>query len=126
MAAYLKYAVEKLVRHRIVEKIEEEGNRPVTKQLRGSTHYRHLIAKLFEEAKEVKHAETREDLLEELSDVVEVCYALARKVGYTSEELTIARVQKYIEKGGFDEGVFLEQVHLSPSFAAGVKHNEVR
>ena len=69
----------KLVRDRIPEIIEKEGGKPVTRTLE----------------------------LEELADVLEVVYALAKLRGYSVKELEAAYQKKHEARGGFEDRVFL-------------------
>ena len=65
-----------------------------------------LETKLNEEV-----AEYQEDKnLEEMSDVLEVLRAICIARGYTLEELEQLRAKKAAERGGFEEGIFLEYV----------------
>lgn len=67
-----------------------------------------LKAKLLEEAEEAATAEPGQ-LLEELADVLEVVYTLARVSGHSLEQLDQARASKVIERGGFTRGLVLQQ-----------------
>lgn len=49
--------------------------------------------------------------LEELSDIMEVLFALAKNLGYSEEELLNKRLEKRQARGGFDENIVLEKVY---------------
>lgn len=93
----------KLVRDKIPQIIESQGEKPVTRVLGGEEFHAALEQKLREEVAE--YLESRE--LAELADILEVVYALCEADGHTLEELTDAYVQKHEARGGFAERVFL-------------------
>lgn len=96
----------KLVRDRIPEIIRQSGAEPVCRTLSREEKLAALKEKLCEEAAEYKQSgET-----EELADVAEVLRAILRETDVSLDTLEAARVQKYRERGGFDGGVWLEEV----------------
>jgi predicted house-cleaning noncanonical NTP pyrophosphatase (MazG superfamily) len=66
-----------------------------------------LRKKLLEEATEAALATSREQLIEELADVVQVVMDLAEAVGAGVSGVELARVAKYKDKGGFAAGIVL-------------------
>jgi predicted house-cleaning noncanonical NTP pyrophosphatase (MazG superfamily) len=60
-----------------------------------------LRAKLLEEAQEAATATTREGLLEELGDVLQVLYALAELAGCAAAEVECARARKARTHGAY-------------------------
>ena len=46
--------------------------------------------------------------LEELADIMEVLFGLAREMGYSEEDLIRKREEKKSERGGFKDGVILQ------------------
>jgi len=78
-------------------------------------HYRKVLGvsrkkKSFDEAKELLEAKTSEEILNELSDVLELVESIA-----TNNKLTIAEVKKQKlakkeKRGGFKKKLFLEYV----------------
>jgi predicted house-cleaning noncanonical NTP pyrophosphatase (MazG superfamily) len=103
------HTVDKLVRDRIPEIIESNGDRAVTHLLDDGSYYTALLAKLAEETKEVRLAQA-DDLLAELADVLEVVQALARTAGVTWEQLLALTADKRARRGRFDRRIFLEYV----------------
>lgn len=63
--------------------------------------------KILEEVGEFLEAKN----IEELADVMEVLFGLAEDLGYSEEELVMARDEKKEERGGFREGIVLEKVY---------------
>lgn len=95
-----------MVRDRIPEIIRENGRISITKQLDDSMYATALRKKLEEEVAE--YFESGEVL--ELVDILEVIYALAALEKVNSTQLEAMREQKYMERGGFKERVFLLKV----------------
>lgn len=87
----------KLVRDRIPELITNSGGQPQTREARGEEYPALLRLKLLEEVQEFLDS----DNAEELVDVIEVVYALARHKGVEPERLEELRAAKEHEKGGF-------------------------
>jgi predicted house-cleaning noncanonical NTP pyrophosphatase (MazG superfamily) len=73
---------DKLVRDRIPEIIQAQGQHPVTRILDNASYQEALLAKLAEETREAQEA-AAEDLPDELADIVEVIQALATAVSST-------------------------------------------
>jgi len=97
---------DKLVRDRIPEIIEGNGERPVTHVADDAEYARRLREKLDEEVQEY-----REDGdPEELADVLEVVHALRELAGLTEAELAALRAEKAEDRGGFADRVVLERV----------------
>ena len=67
-----------------------------------------LVNKLAEESNELLEADFNgEEALEELADVMEVLYGMARYMGYTERDLNNLRNDKKRQRGGFETGVVL-------------------
>ncbi|WP_227353786.1 nucleoside triphosphate pyrophosphohydrolase [Haladaptatus salinisoli] len=97
---------DKLVRDRIPDIVEANGERPVTHVAEGEEYDRRLAEKLDEEVAEFRDSGDPE----ELADVLEVVYALAARAGVSRDELERLRTEKVDERGGFEDGVVLERV----------------
>jgi predicted house-cleaning noncanonical NTP pyrophosphatase (MazG superfamily) len=82
----------KLVRDRIPEIIQAEGQRPVTRILDENGYRAALLAKLVEEAQEARAAEA----------------------GELAAELLAIATAKRAERGGFGRRLFLEYVEEQP------------
>lgn len=93
----------KLVRDRIPEIIEKSNRKCETVILDPEHYTRELQTKLKEEIQEYIEAQN----LEELADILEVVFALAKIHGATEQELLTVRNQKLEERGGFDNRIFL-------------------
>ena len=101
---------DKLVRDRIPEVVERNGETPVTRRVEGAEYEAYLAEKLVEEAREFRDARTTdgEDPDAELGDVLEVVDALLER--RDSDRVERLREGKAAERGRFAEGVVLERV----------------
>ena len=93
----------KLVRDRIPEIMEANGELPITRTLDSVAYLKCLEEKLDEEVQEFH--ESKEP--EELADILEVIYALAEAHGYSKQELLEIYDRKHAARGGFSGRVFL-------------------
>lgn len=96
----------KLVRDRIPETIRKDGETPVTRRVSGDEYRDLLVEKLYEEVGEFEDGGE----IEELADVLEVVHALREFEGVSAAELEAVRTRKADERGGFAEGIVLEEV----------------
>lgn len=97
---------DKLVRNRIPEIIEAEGERPVTHRADDAEYRCRLREKLVEEAGEFAES----DDPEELADVLAVVEAIRAFEGIDGDRLAELRREKRERRGGFGERVVLERV----------------
>ena len=93
----------KLVRDRIPEIIESQGETPVARVLDDGEYMACLEEKLQEETAE--YLESKE--LDELADILEVVYALCEARGHSRRELAEACEKKRQARGGFHKRIFL-------------------
>ncbi|WP_456274765.1 nucleoside triphosphate pyrophosphohydrolase [Bacillus sp. AK031] len=100
----------KLVRDKIPEIIESNGKKFTTRVLSDEEYITELKNKSFEELAEYRDAETREEALEELADLMEVVHAFAKSHDTTLEEVEEIRRKKAGIRGGFEEKIFLIEV----------------
>lgn len=93
----------KLVRDKIPQIIEAQGEKPVIRVLDNAEYRSCLQEKLGEEVGEYQAS----GALDELADIMEVVYALCKADGRTVEELKAVYQEKHQARGGFDERIFL-------------------
>ena len=93
----------KLVRDRIPELIESQGETPCIRILEQEEYLRHLERKLDEEVGEYH----RDKNAEELADILEVVFALAEANGISRQELMEVYMKKHDARGGFEKRIFL-------------------
>lgn len=84
----------KLVRDKIPEIIKNNGEEPIIRVLDDTEYKEELLKKLYEEYREVIESKTKEETLEECSDVLEVLISLLEYNGYTLEDLLKCRDEK--------------------------------
>ena len=97
----------KLVRDKIPSIIEENGEYALTRTLTDEELDAALSEKLLEEATEIINATKKEEITEELADLLEVIYAKAKVNGIRFLDVELARQRKKAQKGGFEDKVFL-------------------
>jgi predicted house-cleaning noncanonical NTP pyrophosphatase (MazG superfamily) len=98
---------EKLVRDKIAEFVIKERGEVLNTRIASSEEHTQLLKnKLIEESQEVLNAKNKEELAEELGDLLEVMRALAQREGIV-DMLFSKREAKFLEKGGFETGVVL-------------------
>ena len=101
---------DKLVRDRIPELVEANGETPVTRRVEGEEYDDYLAEKLVEEAHEFREARADDgaDADRELADVLAVVGTLL-DCG-DRDRVERLREEKAAERGGFSDGVVLERV----------------
>lgn len=95
----------KLVRDKIPEIVQTKGGVPVTHIATPEEYDQKVREKLNEEVAEFLESNNPE----ELADVLEVIYAIAGRLGHSKETLETLRKQKADERGGFQEGIILDE-----------------
>lgn len=96
----------KLVRDKIPEIIERNGQTPVTHTLGDEAFLAALDAKLSEEV-----AEYRENpSMEEIADILEVLEAIVAMRNYPQAELRRKKNAKMVKNGSYTSRIFLEKV----------------
>ncbi|MDO4375823.1 MAG: nucleoside triphosphate pyrophosphohydrolase [bacterium] len=99
----------KLVRDRIPEIIEGNGEIAVTRILDEAEYKLELEKKLLEECNEVLSAVRHDEIIEELADVLEVLGAIGALEGVDLEKIISVMNSKREKRGGFSQKIFLEK-----------------
>ena len=102
----MKRIYHKLIRDRIPEIIETQGQCCIVKQLSDEEYLKMVDAKLDEELAEYH----KDQNLEELADLMEVIYAAAEARGFTGEQLEQVRLEKKAKRGAFCKRLLLMEV----------------
>lgn len=100
----------KLVRDRIPEIIEATGKTFTTRILSEQEYLIELKKKSFEELEEYHDAETREEAIEELADLLEIVHAFAKSHNSSLDEIEAIRFEKADKRGAFNKKIFLNEV----------------
>lgn len=97
----------KLVRDRIPEILDKNGGETETQILSNEKYIECLYEKLREECEEVITNDSRENLTEELADLLEVMNAIAKANSIDFGEIERIRTAKKEKRGGFENKIFL-------------------
>ncbi|MGN1250536.1 MAG: phosphoribosyl-ATP pyrophosphohydrolase [Candidatus Spyradocola sp.] len=97
---------EKLVRDRIPELIEAQGETPLVEVLDDEAYLRCLDEKMREELEEY----LEDGSMAELADLLEVIRAVIAARGYTWDEVERMRVAKAQQNGAFERKLYLRGV----------------
>lgn len=96
----------KLVRDKIPQIIENDRRTCDIRVLDDTEMIETLVNKLKEEVTEFE----ADNNLEELADILEVVYELAKRLGFNKSNLEDERLVKRRERGGFENNMFLKSV----------------
>ena len=101
--------------------MEKHGSKMHTRVLSDQEFDLELRKKVQEEAEEVFQSANKEKLTEEIADIYEVLEALMKLHGIEIDELAQIKEQKKLERGGFQDRVFVEYAE-HPEGSFGVKY----
>ena len=101
----------KLVRDNIPNIIQSKGQTAEYHILNDKDYKIELLKKLNEECNEVINSNNKEELLEELSDVLEVIKAIGNLENIELDEIINSAENKRLKKGGFDKKFYLEKTY---------------
>jgi predicted house-cleaning noncanonical NTP pyrophosphatase (MazG superfamily) len=98
----------KLIRDNIPAKIEAKHQKCDVRKLTDVQEVQQeLFKKIQEEASSLSMSRTKEDFLEEYSDLMVVLETLIRQLDISKEELIKARKENLLTKGGYKHSYFL-------------------
>lgn len=97
----------KLVRDKIPEIISNDNKRFDMHTVDNDEAIKFLIKKLNEEVSEFQS----DNNIEELADIMEVVFSLAKKLGYSEKDLLKVRNEKKEKRGAFDKNIVLDRVY---------------
>ncbi|CEG21504.1 hypothetical protein BN1080_00415 [Planococcus massiliensis] len=100
----------KLVRDYIPEVIQKTNKEFSMRILSGEEYEKELKKKLSEELTEYVEANSNEEAVEELADILELLHAAVKLHGLSFEELEEVRKKKAEKRGRFEKRVFLIEV----------------
>jgi predicted house-cleaning noncanonical NTP pyrophosphatase (MazG superfamily) len=96
-----KFKQNKLWRDRAIDLMEQMGSKIHWTRLSADEFAEELKVKLLEEVQEVCRAGTRDAVLEELADVLELVYSFCDLHGASLQDIINLREKKHQERGGF-------------------------
>lgn len=100
----------KLMRDKIPEIIKKDNAVPKISELNDEQFKLALKEKLIEEAKELLEAKTDEEILNELSDVLQLLESIALNNGLSVADVEKQKEKKKRDRGAFEKKLFLEYV----------------
>lgn len=100
----------KLIRDKVLDLLIEEKLEYTSKVLDDTEYEMAIKAKFHEEINEFEKAETPEDIVSELADILELIHAAVKLQNTSFEELDVIRLRKKEERGSFEKKLFLIEV----------------
>ena len=100
----------KLVRDNIPNIIKETGQKCDIVELEYNDYKREIRNKIVEEAIELNEAKSKLEMIEELADIYELLDYLLIEEKIDALSIKKRRIQKNMEKGGFDLRLYLKSV----------------
>jgi len=97
----------KLIRDKILEIIEADGEKPYYRVLEKDEYLQELKKKVLEEAKEMIEAESKDEIINEVVDIQEIVDNIIAEIGLTKEEIKKQQEIKNQKRGGFKKRLFL-------------------
>ncbi len=107
-----KYHFNKLIRSKLPARMHQEGVRVAGRHLEPDEFVLEIKNKLVEEALEVQDTTSREDLIKELADVMEVIETIKSFNTITSEEIEQERLLKSNTNGNFVAANFVDYIEV--------------
>ena len=107
-----KYHFNKLIRSKLPARMKEEGVLVAGRPLEDDEFVQELKNKLVEEATEVQDTTSREDLIKELADVMEVIETIKTANAISSEEIEKERILKNNTNGNFVATNFVDYIEV--------------
>lgn len=108
-----RYQFDKLIRSKIPLRMKDEGVFVYSNSLSESDYLNALKKKIVEEAQEVHDANSKEDLITELADVMEVIYSIAQASKINLDEIEVARAKKRDINGDFLPENFINYIEVA-------------
>lgn len=107
-----KYYFNKLIRSKLPARMLEEGVRVKGRHLSSEEFLLELKNKLVEEAKEVQETNSKEDLIKELADVIEVIETIKSANDISWEAIEKERIVKSNTNGNFVPANFVDYIEV--------------
>jgi len=101
---------QRLVRNKTPQIIELDGNKPVYRILTSEEYTVEAGRKFGLQGQDFVAAPDKEERLRELADILQLVYDTAKREGATIDDIETIRFEKHEQRGGFGDGIFLEEV----------------
>lgn len=114
----------KIIRQKFLEKLTSQNGSYTATALAKEEVLRELKLKLVEESKETLKTNNTADLLEEMSDIVEVIEAILETAHLSMKDLSAARTEKEMARGKLktDEKILVVNVPRTQNFEETISH----
>lgn len=106
------FKLNKLIRAGLLPKYEALGQIPKLRKLNSCEHMTELSHKGIEEFTEMKPELSVEEMEDEVADVLQVIDDIIAVRGLSLERILAAKQRIYDDKGGFTEGVYVEELYV--------------
>lgn len=100
----------KLVRDKVPSLVTKDGGSYSLRLLSPLEHQHEITKKLFEELTEYSTANGKDEAVEELVDMIELIYAAVKLHDVSKEDFEMLRSSKKARKGGFEKGIYLNEI----------------
>lgn len=100
------YIYNKLVRDKIIQKIQQKGHNATYSILDDKQYFEELDKKLIEEVNEFIEAHNEE----EMADIIEVIETIIKQRGMSLEQIEKIKEEKRQKSGSFNDKIFLISV----------------
>ena len=97
----------KLIRDKIPDKMNSKGKVFEVRELDEQEFEKELIKKVEEEASGLQAAQTKEELISEMADVLDVIDEIKKLKNISDEEIKNEQAKNLDKKGGFEKKIFL-------------------
>lgn len=109
-----RFKLDKLIRDKVAPKIlHSYAITAASRTMEQDEYIKHLHKKLIEEAQEVLEAKTKDEVKEELADLLEVMFSLGLVHDISFDDIEKARCQKKITDGGFEGRIYCEYIEMN-------------
>ena len=109
----LKYAMNKLIRHKLIPRMHDEGVVVNYKTLSDEEYIAKLFNKLEEETEEAKQETDKDKLAIELADVLEVVLAIASAHEIDISKIETERLKKREINGTFNPSTYVKYIEVA-------------
>ena len=110
MGKYTSFKFAKLVRDKALQNLMAEGVLVQHEILPKGQMIKLLREKLLEEATEVAEEESREAIIEEMADLMQVVLTLMHELDINEGEVEQARIKKNRTTGAYEKALYIEKV----------------
>lgn len=100
----------KLVRDKVPDNIATDGKRAIVTIVSGEELHAAMRRKIVEEANELSQAKTKEEVVEEIGDLLEIIAAYRKQMDISAHDVQAVMTRKLAKSGGFVQGKFLISV----------------